>query len=162
MFSKILSKWTLFDSKSAYFPEVLWFFWFQIVKNHPKSHYFWYLHVPMQNDWVSGYSRTFFIHNMATDSWIQIIFCIFWMKNVHLLKILLNNPKNFTKWKRLYKLKHELKGNLGLRSFQGTPMSNKVNVNYCNFKHCLFFVAFWLKIKIKWFYIIKTIFMISK
>ena len=42
-------------------------------------------------------------------------------------------PQKLYKIKKLYKLKHELKGNLGLRSFQGTPMSNKVNVNYCNF-----------------------------
>ena len=97
LFSKILSNWTLFDSKSVYFPEVLWFSQIQAVKNHQKSQYFWYSYVPMQNYWILGYSRKFFIPNMATNSYNQIIFCIFWMNNVHLLKILLNNPKNCIK-----------------------------------------------------------------
>ena len=58
-------------------------------------------YVFMPNYWVLGYSRMFFIHNNATDSWIQLIFCILWMNNVYLLKILLNKPKYFIKQKVL-------------------------------------------------------------
>ena len=36
-------------SKSAYFAEVLQFSQFQIAKNHPKSYFFSYSYVPMQN-----------------------------------------------------------------------------------------------------------------
>ena len=40
LFSKILSNGTLFDSKSAYFLEVLRFSQFQAIKNHQKNHNF--------------------------------------------------------------------------------------------------------------------------
>ena len=64
----------------------------------------------------------------------QIIYCMFWMNNVHFLKILLNNPKNFIKqFFELFfiptntspKVKNELKDN-----FLGTPCMNPTIKSY--------------------------------
>ena len=61
--------------------------------------YFLDLYVPVQNYRILGYLRKFFIYNMATNSYNQIIFWIFWMNNVKSLKILLNDPKKIIKQK---------------------------------------------------------------
>ena len=67
LFSKILSKWTLYYSKSSDLLNLYDFVYFQMSKNHSKSYKICYLHTCMHKYWL--------LYKVSQSKWLFLLAC---------------------------------------------------------------------------------------